>query len=133
MSGCATNPTGGDRRQAQDQGELLAGKSSLHRLEWGLQGKATDDRYRRIAVDSEAVDRFFVELSVDGHEHPPEQIALDLDATDDPLRGAQPCQPAADFTRQPPATPALHAQRRPTTTTKTTQSELSQELVRVPG
>ena len=83
------DPTGGDRRQAQDRGKPLAGKSTLHRLEWGLQGEAADDRYRRIAVDPEAVDRFFVDLFVDGHDQPPEEITLDLDATDDPLHGAQ--------------------------------------------
>ena len=83
------DPTGSDRRQAQDRGNPLAGKSTLHRLEWGLQGEAGEDRYRRIAVNPEAVDRFFVELFVDGHRRPPRQITLDLDATDDLIHGTQ--------------------------------------------
>lgn len=83
------DPTGNDRRQDRDRGKPLAGKSSLHRLEWGLQGQAAGDRYRRIAVNPEAMDRFFVEVFVDGHEQAPDQVVLDFDATDDPLHGAQ--------------------------------------------
>lgn len=83
------DPTGSNRRQAEDRGKPLAGKSTLHRLEWGLQGQAAGDRYRRIAMDSEAVDRFFVDVFVDGHVRPPDGITLDLDATDDPLHGSQ--------------------------------------------
>lgn len=82
------DPSGADRRQESDRGKPLAGKSTLHRLEWGLK-QAPQDRYRRIAIDPEAVDRFFVEVFLDGHQRPPRQIILDLDATDDPLYGKQ--------------------------------------------
>jgi Transposase DDE domain group 1 len=80
------DPTGQDRRQEQDRGKPLAGKSTLNRLEWGA---VVQDRYRKIKVDGEAVDRFFVEVFLSAHEHAPEQIVLDLDATDDPLHGEQ--------------------------------------------
>jgi Transposase DDE domain group 1 len=80
------DPTGNDRRQKQDRGKPLAGKSTLNRLEWGA---VKQDRYRKISVDSEAVDRFLVDLFLSAHESVPSQIILDLDATDDPLHGEQ--------------------------------------------
>jgi len=80
------DPTGNDRRQEQDRGKPLAGKSTLNRLEWGA---VKQDRYRKISVDSKAVDRFLVETFLSAHESVPAQIILDLDATDDPLHGEQ--------------------------------------------
>ena len=80
------DPTGNDRRQEQDRGKPLAGKSTLNRLEWGA---VKQDRYRKIAVDSEAMDRFFVDVFLSAHQTAPAQIVLDLDATDDPLHGEQ--------------------------------------------
>ena len=80
------DPTGGDRLQEQDRGKPLAGKSTLNRWEWGA---VTQDRYRKIAVDTAAVDRFFVEAFLSAHEQAPAQIILDLDATDDPVHGQQ--------------------------------------------
>jgi len=81
------DPTGNDRRQKRDRGKPLAGKSTLNRLEWGA---VKQDRYRKIGVDSEAVDRFFVEVFLSAYESaPPTQIILDLDATDDPLHGGR--------------------------------------------
>lgn len=80
------DPTGNDRRQKQDRGKPLAGKSTLNRLEWGA---VKQDRYRKISVDSEAVDRFLADLFLSAHESLPSQIVLDLDATDDPLHGEQ--------------------------------------------
>lgn len=80
------DPTGNDRRQEQDRGKPLAGKSTLNRLEWGA---VKQDRYRKIAVASEAVDRFFVDVFLSAQPTAPAQIILDLDATDDPLHGEQ--------------------------------------------
>lgn len=80
------DPTGNDRRQEQDRGKPLAGKSTLNRLEWGA---VKQDRYRKISVDSKAVDRFLVDTFLSAHESVPTQIILDLDATDDPLHGEQ--------------------------------------------
>ncbi|MDY7096437.1 MAG: IS1380 family transposase [Acidobacteriota bacterium] len=84
-----SDPLGQSRRQAQDRGKALAGKSTLNRLEWGCSDEAEDDRYRRIAVDPEAVDRFFVDRFLDSFAQRPRQIILDVDATDDPLHGSQ--------------------------------------------
>jgi hypothetical protein len=52
-------------------------------------GAVTQDRYRKIEVDTNAVDRFFVDVFLAAYEKAPAQIVLDLDATDDPLHGEQ--------------------------------------------
>jgi hypothetical protein len=83
------DPSGQDRKHEADRGQPLASRSTLHRLEWGVAVDAETDRYRRIALETEAVDRFFVEAFLDAHEEPPERIVLDFDATDDPLYGRQ--------------------------------------------
>jgi Transposase DDE domain group 1 len=66
--------------------EPLAGKSTLNRLE--LTGRT--GRYHKIAYSAEALDRLLGELFIESHTAPPEQIVLDLDATDIPLYGHQP-------------------------------------------
>ena len=38
---------------------------------------------------AQEVDRFFVDVFLDAYKTPPEEIVLDLDATDDPLHGEQ--------------------------------------------
>jgi hypothetical protein len=80
------DPTGSDRRQEQDRGKPLAGKSTLNRLEWGT---VKQDRYRKISLDTKAVDSFFVDVFLAAHQKAPAEIVLDLDATDDPLHGDQ--------------------------------------------
>lgn len=64
----------------------LAGKSTLNRLELTTDGQ---DLYKKIAVDAEAVRRFWVDLYVATHPEAPDPLILDLDATDDPLHGRQ--------------------------------------------
>lgn len=81
-----SDPTGSDRRQEQDRGKPLAGKSTLNRLELGT---VKQDRYRKISLDTEAVDRFFVDAFLTAYRKAPAEIVLDLDATDDPLHGEQ--------------------------------------------
>lgn len=83
------DPSGRGRKRARDRGKPLPGKSTLHRFEWGAVSKVAADRYKRIGVDTEAVKRFFVKVFVDSFESPPEQLILDLDATDDPVHGEQ--------------------------------------------
>ena len=65
----------------------LAGKSTLNRFELHPRDGAT--RYHRIAPEVAALERVFVELFLNAHCSPPEEIILDLDATDDPLHGHQ--------------------------------------------
>jgi hypothetical protein len=66
--------------------EELAGKSTLNRLE--LAGRTA--RYHKINYSAEAMDRLLVDLYLESQSSPPEQIVLDLDATDIPLCGHQP-------------------------------------------
>lgn len=63
-----------------------AGKSTLNRLE--LSG-AQPTRYHKISHDPAAIEALFVELFVRAQAQAPEEIVLDLDATDDPLHGDQ--------------------------------------------
>jgi hypothetical protein len=83
------DPLGQARKRERDLGSALAGKSTLNRLEWGVASEAAKDRYRRIAISPESVDRFFVDVFLDAYDEPPEKIVLDLDTTDDPLHGGQ--------------------------------------------
>jgi hypothetical protein len=66
--------------------EPLAGKSTLNRLE--LTGRS--DRYHKVGYSSEAMDRLLADLFIESQGTVPEQIVLDLDATDIPLYGHQP-------------------------------------------
>jgi len=70
-------------------GELLAGKSTLNRLELTPETANAKARYKKIVLDHAAVDRLFVDVFVAAHAEAPRQIILDLDATDDPLHGNQ--------------------------------------------
>jgi Transposase DDE domain group 1 len=64
----------------------VAGKSTLNRLELS---KAGPTRYHKIAHDRAAIEALFVELFLDSRKTAPDEIVLDLDATDDPLHGHQ--------------------------------------------
>ena len=75
--------------EADDLTAPLAGKSTLNRLELSAATVGGDERYKKITVDHAAVDRLLVELFVEAHAAPPREIVLDLDATDDPVHGAQ--------------------------------------------
>jgi hypothetical protein len=81
------DPTGQDRSRQRDLGCALAGKSTLNRLEQTPRGGK--DRYRRMSYDAGRLDRLLVELFLESYDHPPRQIVLDLDATDDPVHGTQ--------------------------------------------
>jgi hypothetical protein len=65
----------------------LAGKSTLNRLEHAPVSDG--ERYHRIGHVPEAVEALLVEVFLEAHERPPEEIVLDLDATDDPIHGDQ--------------------------------------------
>lgn len=78
----------GERRLAQaDKGKPLAGKSTLNRLELGAQ--STDARYKRIQAHPEKIQALLLERGVAAIPKKSEVIILDVDATDDPLHGAQ--------------------------------------------
>jgi hypothetical protein len=65
----------------------LAGKSTLNRLEHApVDG---GERYRKIGHDPGAIEALLVDVFLEAYDHPPEEIVLDLDATDDPIHGEQ--------------------------------------------
>jgi len=66
--------------------EPLAGKSTLNRLE--LPGGSK--RYHKIDYAPEKIDALLCDLFIESHTAMPDQIVLDLDATDIPLHGHQP-------------------------------------------
>src|SRR5271165_6374445 len=88
---------GEKRRRTQDRGKALAGKSTLNRLELTApdyegsprQKESNKPETKKITVDPESIDTLLVDLFVEAHEQAPEQIVLDLDATDDTLYGNQ--------------------------------------------
>jgi Transposase DDE domain group 1 len=83
------DPQGKHRRDKRDRGKALAGKSTLNRLELTKKEVSAEERYKKIAVDTEAVDRVPVDVFLEAHRRAPRQIILDLDATDDPVHGKQ--------------------------------------------
>ena len=88
LSGC-TDLTGAGRVRPSDRGKPLAGKSTLNRLELtpGEGGGAA--RYKKTVADFVAMDALLVEVFLESHETVPEEIILDVDATDDPVHGHQ--------------------------------------------
>ena len=83
------DPSGASRVRERDRGKALAGKSTLNRLELTKAQVEEKERYKKIALDLEAVDRLLVAMFLEAHREPPAEIVLDLDATDDPLHGNQ--------------------------------------------
>lgn len=83
------DPSGQDRLRVRDRGKALAGKSTLNRLELTPVGADQDSRYKKITAHSRSIEDLFVDLFLQAYERPPEQIVLDLDATDNPLYGEQ--------------------------------------------
>lgn len=84
-----SDPTGQDRVDPRDRGVPLAGKSTLNRLELTQARASAKSRYKKIAARHGRIDAFFVETFLDLTPEPPDEIVLDLDATDDPLHGHQ--------------------------------------------
>jgi hypothetical protein len=64
----------------------VAGKSTLNRLELS---KPEPTRYHKISYEAAAIEALFVDLFLEAHRVAPDEIVLDLDATDDPIHGDQ--------------------------------------------
>jgi hypothetical protein len=84
------DPEGETRVRQRDKGKALAGKSTLNRLEL-TPAKPTEEeqRYKKIIMKPEEIDRLFVDAFIQAHREAPKEIVLDVDATDDPLHGKQ--------------------------------------------
>jgi hypothetical protein len=77
------------RKRDQDKGCALAGKGTLNRLELTPLDASVASRYKKIVADPEGMDDLLVDLFLEAYANPPEEIILDVDATDDPLHGNQ--------------------------------------------
>ena len=64
----------------------VAGKATLNRLELS---KLEPTRYHKISHNPIAIKRLLVDLFLEAQERAPNEIILDLDATDDPVHGNQ--------------------------------------------
>ena len=64
----------------------LAGKSTLNRLELS---DGTPNRYKKITFWKDGIDELLVKVFVESYAAAPEEIILDVDATDLPLHGEQ--------------------------------------------
>jgi hypothetical protein len=72
--------------KADPGADLLAGKSTLNRMELG-SGIAT--RYKKITFWRDSVDKLLVDVFLEAHSTAPRQIVLDIDTTDMALHGNQ--------------------------------------------
>jgi hypothetical protein len=75
--------------KAEPAKELLASPSTLNRLELTPADANAGSRYRKVVYDAEAIETFFVDAYLDAQQKRPDEIVLDLDATDDPIHGTQ--------------------------------------------
>lgn len=88
---------GEQRRRKQDRGKALAGKSTLNRLELTAadydgsprQKNSSKRETKKIGVEPDSIDALLVDLFLEAHAAAPDEIILDLDATDVILYGQQ--------------------------------------------
>ena len=69
-----------------DVESALAGKSTLNRLELSTK---KEDRYKKILCKTEAIDQLLLDVFIESYDEAPDEIVLDLDATDLPIHGRQ--------------------------------------------
>lgn len=81
--------TGQERPRERDKGNPLASDSTLNRLELTPADANEQSRYKKIRYHSGKIEEFFVEEFLRSYKRPPQEITLDLDATDNPLHGHQ--------------------------------------------
>ena len=86
------DPTGHTRLRPRDRGKALAGKSTLNRLELTPVRANAKSRYKKITVDREAVNGFFVDVFLQSFRKPPARIVLDLDLEGLICRSTQPSE-----------------------------------------
>jgi Transposase DDE domain group 1 len=70
----------------KESGSVLAGKSTLNRLELGT---GAPDRYKKITFWKQGIDELLVSVFTESQSEAPDRLVLDLDTTDLPLHGKQ--------------------------------------------
>ncbi|WGV23788.1 IS1380 family transposase [Halotia branconii] len=75
----------------EDEPTILAGKSTLNRLEHCPEDveQGADSRYHKIGHCPSEIESLFVKIFLESHAKEPRQIILDLDVTDDLVHGSQ--------------------------------------------
>lgn len=81
----------GKRIGVEDEPAILAGKSTLNRLEHCPENveQGTDSRYHKIGHSSAEIESLFVSIFLKSYSKEPREIILDLDVTDDLVHGNQ--------------------------------------------
>jgi hypothetical protein len=87
---CERNdPRGMERARQRDQGKAVAGKSTLNRLELTPENANEKSRYKKIVADGEQIEDLIVNAYIETESTAPQQVVLDVDATDDIIYGNQ--------------------------------------------
>ena len=83
--------TGQDRADERSKGVPLAGKSTLNRLELPPAGAGEHSRYKKIVASVAKLQETLVDtfIRMRSKQGVPQELVLDLDATDDPVHGDQ--------------------------------------------
>src|SRR5262249_52221308 len=81
------DPLGLDRRQESDRGKALAGKSTLNRVEMS-KNEGPDKEHKNLPHETKNRN-WIVDSFIHAQECIPDEIVLDLDATDDLIHGNQ--------------------------------------------
>ena len=83
------DPSGKDRVREQDQGKAIAGKSTLNRLELTPEQAKEKRRYTTIVAHGEQIEDLRKEVCNQSQPTAPQEVVLDVDATDDVIYGNQ--------------------------------------------
>ena len=73
----------------KSNGKMGAGKSTLNRLELTPATGSSSSRYKKIVANSDAMDELLIDFFQKSFSEVPEEIVLDVDATDDLIHGTQ--------------------------------------------
>jgi hypothetical protein len=84
-----SDPCGMERVRERDQGKAVAGKSTLNRLELTPENANEKSRYKKIVADGEQIEDLIVNAYIETESSAPQQVVLDVDATDDIIYGNQ--------------------------------------------
>lgn len=84
-----SDPCGMERVRKRDQGKTVAGKSTLNRLELTPEDANEKSRYKKIVADGEQIEDLIVNAYIETESSAPQQVVLDVDATDDIIYGNQ--------------------------------------------
>src|SRR3990170_4019489 len=78
-----SDPRGMERARKRDQGKGVAGKSTLNRLELTPEQANEKSRYKKIVAHGDQIDDLMVEVCIQAQPIAPQEVVLDVDATDD--------------------------------------------------